>query len=354
MKRVLLLNLEDSPENLHLETAFVRGGLRAKGVTLDVLHAFRHEYDFIPRPVNRGGLRLPLGALRRGRVRPRDYHAAVFADIPHRKDPFRDCAELLVHGGFRRKLLLCNHLLPAPDRAKALRTGEGKERVQYALRSGLTRVFDRAYVLSHDDIPVLRPFFKRGALRPRDYALDCRYYSPSPARPGGYVFSAGGAQRDYGLLARALKSLRLRAKIFCDASPELRRAKRAGAPVEVFGLNTNLDRLKPAIGSARMVVVPVKEGAANPCAGMTILFMGMAMGRPVVARDTRETRRFVRDGVNGALYKGGSLDSLRDAMERVGSPGARAMGRAARRTMLRKADLDRLADRVLREARRGA
>ena len=96
------------------------------------------------------------------------------------------------------------------------------------------------------------------------------------------------------------------------------------------------------------MAVPIRSDAVNPCAGLTVTLMGMAMGKPVVTRDTPGMRRYIQSGVNGLLYEGGSAQSLaRCLREACDSPGLGERSRPAAQSL---ADMDRFAGEVLREA----
>ncbi|MDD5657381.1 MAG: glycosyltransferase [Elusimicrobia bacterium] len=347
-RRVLLVNLEEAPENLHLEMALVRESLRRRRLSLDVVHGFNHEYDFIPRVANTRGWRLGGAEFdNEGLARPARYAAAVFIDIPSRRGRFAQWSRLVARRPAPRLLLACNHLMvwPAPGTAEL---ADAKTR---ALSRGFLRVFDQAFLLSHDYLEDREGRFRPGAIVAHDYALDCRYYAPLRLRDEGFAFSAGTTQRDYPLLRRALAACRLDGKIFADAAACSGTPRRARG-WEVYDFNENLDRVKAALARARLVVVPIRADAGNPGAGLTIALMGMAMGKPVVARDTVEMRRYIRDGHDGFLYEGGSAASLERAISRAAAPLGRAVGRRARRAALRRADMGDFAALVLDEAAR--
>ncbi|MFA5139132.1 MAG: glycosyltransferase [Elusimicrobiota bacterium] len=331
MRRVLLVNMEEAPENLHLEMAFVRAAAGLAGVELDVVHSFRYEYDFIPRVVNAKGFRMSAGAFARSGGAGRGYDAAVFLDVPKRRKPLVPWLAVLARGAFARRALVCNHLLDQPFPAES---------------GAAMRLFDLAFLLRHDDAAALAPFFREGALRSHDYALDCAYYSPDGDGPDeGYVFSAGTTYRDYALLCEALAETGLKARIFADGEDADALAEREG--VVFFAFSRNLDRIKPSIARARLVAVPIRSEAVNPCAGLTVTLMGMAMGKPVVTRDTPGMRRYIRSGVNGMLYEGGSAQSLAGCLKEA--CGRAGMGELSRRAALSLADMDRFAVDVLRE-----
>lgn len=338
MKRLLLANLGESPENFHFERA-LRRALPARGAALDIVHDFDHDYSFIGRGQESGTRRVKysgLAGLKKLFLKP--YDLVLLLDFPKRERCAPGFAWLLREAPARKKIFIANHLIPMPgDNFSA----------DLARRVKLLSSADAGYMLEFDDARLWAETGLAGArLRKRGYAADCAYYSPVKGAAGDYVFSAGSTGRDFKALAAGVKGSGLGLKIFSGSRPP---ALPKGA--EFLPLSENLHNLKAAAAGARAVVVPVKDGHVNEAAGNSIAFLAMALGRPVLTRRTRYMSRFIKDGVNGFLYAKLSQASVAEGLRRIKSlPPARLarLSAAARRSMLAKASLDRFCAGLLR------
>lgn len=328
--RILLANFAECPENLHFERAFLRAAAAA-GARADVVHDYDCEYSFVGRGLPRGARRLKydgLAGLKRLCGEP--YDLAVALDFPKRRRCAPGFLWLLREAPAGKKVFVANHLMPMPGHNF---TADLARRVK-AL-AGL----DGAYILESDGRALWRAVGLSGRrLIKRGYATDCGYYKPQRARPGAYVFSAGSAGRDFNALAAGAALAGLRLKVFSDAAPG-----GVGPGADFLPLAGNLHRLRAAAAGARAVVIPVRDGYKNEAAGNSIAFLAMAMGLPVLARRTRYMERFIKDGVNGYLYRRLSAAALAAGLRRVlalAPERRRKLGAAARAVMLRKAGLD--------------
>lgn len=337
MKRILLANLGESPENFHFERALLRA---LKGRPLDILHDFDHDYSFIGGGLPAGTRRLKytgLAGLRRLFALP--YDLVILLDFPKRARCAPGFAWLLREARAAKKIFAANHLIPMPgDNFCA----------DLSRRLKLLSRADAGYMLEFDDRQLWAETGLSGRrLRRRGYAVDCAYYAPGKKAAGDYVFSAGSTGRDFGALAAGAKKCGLALKVFSGSRPP---ALPRGA--EFLPLSENLHNLKAAAAGARAVVIPVKDGHVNEAAGNSIAFLSMALGRPVLARRTRYMAGFIKDGVNGFLYDELSPAAVERGLKRaLALPPARLarLGAAARRTVLARASLDRFCAGLLKE-----
>ncbi len=330
MKRILLANFAESPENLHFERAFLRA-LRGKKVSLDIVHDFDFDYKFLGAAAPHGGRRFKyagLAALKHAARGPYDLLALL--DFPKRERCAPGFVWLLREAAARKKVFVANHLIPMPgdnftaDLARRVKALSGVE---------------AGYMLEFDDRDLWGETGLAGArLLRRGYAADCAYYSPVKGAAGDYVFSAGSTGRDFRALAAGVKRAGLGLKVFSGSRPP---ALPPG--VEFLSLSANLHNLKAAAAGARAVVIPVRDGHINEAAGNSIAFLSMALGRPVLTRRTPYMARFIKDGANGFFYDNLSPAAIEAGLKRVLAltpARARKLSVAARRAMLSKASLD--------------
>jgi len=339
MKRTLLVNLGESPENYHFERAFLRA-LPARGAALDIVHDFDHDYSFIGRGLPRGVRRLKytgLAGLKELFNKP--YELIVLLDLPKRERCAPGFIWLLREAAARKKIFIANHLVPMPgDNFTA----------DLARKTKALSAVDAGYMLEFDDARLWGELGLSGRrLLRRGYAADCGYYSPVKGPAGDYVFSAGSTGRDFKALAAGVRSSGLGLKVFSGSRPP---ALPRGA--EFLPLSENLHNLKAAVSAARAVVIPVRDGHVNEAAGNSIAFLAMALGRPVLIRRTRYMSRFIKDGVSGFFYDELSPGSVTAGLERISSLSPSELSRlcsAARRAILKKASLDRFCASLLRK-----
>lgn len=329
--KLLLVNFAECPENLHFERALARAAARRRGLRLDVVHDFDFPYSFLGAPeLPGGGRRLKYSGL------PALKRAAAAADIillldfPKRARCAAAYLWLLRQAAGAEKYFIANHLIPMPGQNITADLAR-RWRALSAVKAG--------YMLESDDLSLWAAAGLDGArLLRRGYASDCEYYKPAGAAAGGYVFSAGSAGRDFKALALGAAQAGLPLKVFTDSKPG-----RLPAGAELLPLAKNLHNLREAAGKAAAVVIPVSDGYKNEAAGNSIAFLSMAMGRPVLTRRTPYMERFIKDGVNGFFYASLSAGSVARGLNRVKAmPPARlrALGAAARRTVLAGANLD--------------
>jgi glycosyltransferase involved in cell wall biosynthesis len=336
MKRVLLANFGESPENYHFERALLRA---RGGRAVDIVHDFDHDYSFIGRGLPPGARRLKysgLAGLKKLFARP--YDLLVLLDFPKRPRCAPGFMWLLREAPARRRVFVANHLIPMPgDNFTA----------DLARKTKALSAAGAGYMLEFDDRVLWAELGLAGArLLKRGYAVDCAYYSPVKVPAGDYVFSAGSTGRDFRALAAGVKKAGLGLKVFSGSRPP---ALPRGA--EFLPLTSNLHNLKAAAAGARAVVIPVKDGHVNEAAGNSIAFLSMALGRPVLTRRNRYMTRFIKDGVNGFLYGKLSPAAVAEGLRRIKSLSPARLARvsaAARRAMLNGASLDRFCSGLLR------
>lgn len=328
MKRLLLANFAECPENLHFERAFVRAAA-ARKLPLDIIHDFDYHYDFLGALPPVGGRRVKYAGSESLAGCSGAYSLLVLLDFPKRAR----CAQAflrLARGAALKKIFVANHLLPMPghnftaDLCRRLKALDG---------------VDAGCVLDFDDAGLWGELgFGWDRLTGRGYSTDCEYYAPQGVEEGSYVFSAGSAGRDFKVLAAGVKACGLDLKIFSDAK------EKSAAGAEFLPLAKNLHNLRAAAAGARAVVIPLSDAHINGAAGNSIAFLSMALGRPVLTRRTPYMERFIADGENGFLYNTLSPGSIARGLRRIValSPARRlALGKAARSTILRHASLDR-------------
>lgn len=332
-----MVNFAECPENLHFETALARAAA-AKGVRLDVLHDFEYHYDFLGGADLRGGSRVKYSGVKQSLGMAGAADAVLLLDFPKRARCAAAFMKLLLGPGPSAVHFIANHLIPMPGQNTA---------ADLARRCRALKEVKSGYILESDDAALwAEAGLPGGRLFRRGYSSDCEYYRPLAGPKGGYVFSAGSAGRDFGVLASAAARSGLPLLVFTDSQPG-----RLPGRATVLPLARNLHRLREAAGNASAVAITVADDCRNEAAGNSIAFLSMAMGRPVVIRRTRYMERFIEDGINGFFYSRLTPGAVGAAIRRAASlkpAAARRLAAAARRTILAKASLDRFCSSLVK------
>jgi len=339
VKKILLANFAECPENLHFERAFIRA-LAGKKVSLDIVHDFDFDYKFIGAQTPPGGRRFKysgLAALKRETAGK--YDLLVLLDFPKRARCAPAFLWLAREADAAKKVYIANHLIPMPGHNFTADLAR-----RYKALAGLTA----GYMLEFDDWELWGAMGLEGErLLRRGYATDCEYYKPLPGPAGTYVFSAGSAGREFDALAAGVKNTGLGLKIFSDAKPD-----KLPRGVEFLPLAKNLHNLKAAAAGARAVVIPVKDAHINEAAGNSIAFLAMALGRPVLTKKTPYMERVIKDGENGFFYNSLTPLNLARGLNRILAltpAKQKKLAAAARKTILQKASLDRFCGEFTRK-----
>jgi glycosyltransferase involved in cell wall biosynthesis len=147
-------------------------------------------------------------------------------------------------------------------------------------------------------------------------------------RDEGYLFAGGNYDRDYPLLAEAVRGLDVPVWIATTREENL---AGVAVPPNVRVQGTTAAGFREAVAGARLVAVPMKAGLLHSGGQQTAL-NAMAMGKPVIAVGARWARDLIDDGEEGLIVEYGDVAGLRRAIEwALAHPAeARAMGERAR------------------------
>ena len=176
------------------------------------------------------------------------------------------------------------------------------------------------------------------------FAIDESFFRPLPAADGGYVLAVGDdAGRDYECLFAACQAASWRLVLRANRLPPI--------PDELRGRVTVLDRvsyveLRELYAAAAVVIIPLQP--MDSPSGITALFEGLAMGRPVVASRISSTQDIVRDGENGLHVPPRDPAALRAAVDALMDDRALAarLGAAARATIKKEQTYSAYVDRL--------
>lgn len=166
------------------------------------------------------------------------------------------------------------------------------------------------------------------------FALNVEIPSTLHIHEGGYVLSAGRAERDYGLLSEAFAGLPRNLHIVCDTEAPLR-SVRPLPNITFFRHCFGADYLREIAG-ADFVVVPIKDKELS--AGQMVLLQSMALGKPVIISRTPTTEEYGEHLMSLYFVEHGSAKAMREAILTLSSDAKlrEAIGTAARAHYLQR------------------
>jgi hypothetical protein len=231
--------------------------------------------------------------------------------------------ELVVVGGFEDALrLLDNPTLPASARIVILDfhmlsgLGDWHQRWLTGGRAASSAWWPDERIVVHALYPrYVRAYWRAGVpmrqILWRPYPLHAGHFPLGPDPVGcRTVFSGGTHQRDFQTLASALRQLGPQAPAVVVHTTE------AVQPPLVNQGEVRLLHFYEAIANSRYVVLPLEPDNRRP-AGISVISMALAAGRPVIASATQATVDHLRHGHNAILVPPGQPAALARAMQRL-------------------------------------
>ena len=206
--------------------------------------------------------------------------------------------------GLRRTRLVVADFLPSRHRAADLVQRWVLRRVDAwaCIRRGDIEMLGRRYGVDRDRCTFVRFPLTFDPDDPDSFNADVSVDAPF------YLYSAGDAHRDWGLVFDALELSPYPSVLSFrpDAAPEVE-----GRPPPPFALV--YPRLKASAGralakDALLVIVALRD--TDLAAGPSVLVDAMAVGATVVATDTNGTRDYLTDGETGRLVPPGDAAAL--------------------------------------------
>lgn len=263
--------------------------------------------------------------------------------------------DLVVTAGFEDALrVVQNPTLPAAARVVVLDfhmlsgITEWQRRFHQPGRSAGDRWWPDERILVHALYPrYVRAYWRAGVpMRQicwRPYPLHTGHFPPGPEPTHcRTVFAGGSHQRDFATLAAALRQLG-------EAhAPQVVLHTTEPAPPPLVNLGeARLLHFYEAIANSRYVVLPLVPDNRRP-AGISVISMALAAGRPVIASATQATVDHLRHGHNAILVPPQQPAALAAAMQRLQDDDALLSRLAAgARRSAEELTVDTLATRLL-------
>jgi len=306
--------------------------LRDRGQPTKLLSAYKPPFS--PEPV------APLPALPCGRIQDGAFaydtpaarlltHGATTVDVVRRRSPQflkhlrLQGAKVIVVPGWEAGMAVWQHPTRDPDATVILadfHCREGLPQVSKPLIPQGSRPMDGNWwpspqLIVHSAFPQFAAGYWRAGvpmeqIRWRPYPMAQAHFPPGPpAAQCPTAFGAGNHQRDWATLTQAL----------AKAGPlrhPLRIATEEVLPnwVQTVGMLT-LHQLHEAIANARYVAIPLLHTPSKP-AGLSILAMARAAGRPVLTTSSPSTLGLVQHGVDGIVVEAGDVEGWAHALAR--------------------------------------
>lgn len=325
--KVLILNFNESPENYHMEMALSRACLNKK-INFLTIHSFKHDYSALATSKELERNRTHYLKIQKNP----ECDLIISIDFPWKTDKSSLYYARVVKKHEIRKIMIMNHLIPMPKDSSFY------DKVS---KTDFFKLFDYSYIFRFEDPKNYPP---SGPILKRDYHIDTEYYKPEKnfekASQGIKIFTAGSKGRDFDNL---LKALDKDIKLIAVSNSQIPQKEN----IFFFKLNQNLFNLKKLISEANFTAIPISDNEKNETAGMAIAFMSMAMGKPVLIKNTRWMRKYIKDGVNGFFYSKTAEIKEKINLIIANTNKLYGMGKKARETVVKKASLDSFAYSVL-------
>jgi glycosyltransferase involved in cell wall biosynthesis len=129
-----------------------------------------------------------------------------------------------------------------------------------------------------------------------------------------YVFSGGGAQRDFPSLIEAVRGLDVRLILVTFSPRELDYEGELPSNCTVLWLMP-LERFLSYLAGSLFVVIPLRKGKTPR--GHTTTAQALSLGKAVVTTREANVGDYVRDGVEGLLVEAGDVAGYRRAIRRL-------------------------------------
>lgn len=182
------------------------------------------------------------------------------------------------------------------------------------------------------------------------YWIDHRFYTPQPTETDGSFLSVGLESRDYTTLEAAVRGLPYQFTVVASGwSPSsgftAATGIETGSNIRVLrGLS--FAELRDLYARASGVIAPLDN--VTSAAGVTSMFEGMAMGKPIIVSRSPGILDYVQDNVSALSVATGDPMALRQAIETLGAEPERAtaMGRYNRQWVEQAFTMEHYLDRA--------
>lgn len=275
--RFVILNFYESPENFYLENSII-SYLNKKGYDFLIIHNFTCNYTKLTKSKIKNRFHFKYFNI----DKIKDPSMLISIDFPWK----RDSSYLFFLSTLRKikskKIMIANHLCPDPGQSCF---------IDDAKKYNLMNFFKSLYILEYDD-PKLWPFGSE--IKKRNFAIDTDYYKPLDIKKNTDILCFGTKSRNFEWF-NVFKE-----KYSISILTSIKSKKEKG--YNFFEIERNLFKIRDLINQSYIAAIPIKEEKNEAC-GNTAVFLSLACGVPVLIRDTKYMRRFIREGVNGFLYK---------------------------------------------------
>lgn len=214
----------------------------------------------------------------------------------------------------RTRLVCADILVPRPGKSS------------HAMRTWLRNV-DRFVCIRTGDLDTLKQRFGVPASKCRFAFFPANTELPRASASGDYLYAAGNAHRDWGLLLGALELTSWRAILSPGQPLEVPESLRERIEVR-SGLGTEEGRA--LLLEARAVAMPLEDTLLP--SGPLVLLDAMVMGQAIVATSVNGTRDYIRDEHTALAVPPGDVKAMAHALNLLQSDETlrHALGKAAR------------------------
>ena len=177
-----------------------------------------------------------------------------------------------------------------------------------------SKFIDILYVFSRDEINTHHPeIWNKYRFIPLPADGDFTNLEP-PNEGEPYIFSGGGAGRDYSPVIEAVRKMDLPLKIITFSSDSLAYQGELPRNCEVYW-KMPINSFLNLMAGARFVVIPLIEGK-HPH-GHTTIVQAIRMGKSVITTNDASVDDYIIDGYNGMKVEAGNIQAYRNAIKKL-------------------------------------
>ncbi len=182
-------------------------------------------------------------------------------------------------------------------------------KIKRAMQRFIFSTVDVVFVSSSHEIDIYSKRLNKPEKHFKFLPFHTNIMDPRIMKRGNYILSAGRTERDYKVLADAVKNTDLEVIIVSDEH----NVKDISFPTNVKVLvNVPYSKYLDLLYNCRLVVVPLKRVVKST--GQVVFLEAMATGKPVIVTETVGTKDYIQSGVNGILVPPDNPISLKEAI----------------------------------------
>lgn len=325
--KILILNFAEDPKNYHIENNIFK---KAKQKNMDAFSIHNFNFDYSPLAIFKKVKRYHYSKIKIEEVVRFKPDVVISIDYPWERDrAYLYFIELIKKLERAKKIIIATTLCPMPNQSAFIDDAREKQ---------LLKLFKVLYIYEYDDINL----WPSGCvIKKTDFYIDTIYYRPLRTKKTHDIFCFGSKSRVYSVFYDISKKAKI---LLLTQDKTIEKRKN----IDVINFFENIFIIRNCLNRSFLTAIPIKDDEVNPACGNTAMFLSLACGVPVFIKDTDYTRKHIKEGVNGFLYK--NLKDFNEKIYKIIEDKNRLlkMKNSCRKTA-EKASMERFIERIFKE-----